>query len=180
VENRSSSQSNRLIGVTQIAQQKTNELSRPRPSHPTTGNKHKRNSSMSSPHPTLIQVSPVPHSTPPPNPFPFLSISPPATPLRRPLLPQCAAGRQRATSGRPSPAAADDPGSSPPSCSCGNRSVGPAGRRRGRRRPASRGISRSTVYLAYCSRPSIGGKVRRDLPVMSPPWPRRRRGRGCG
>jgi hypothetical protein len=160
---RSSRQSNRLIGVTQIAQQNTNKLSRPHPSDPTTENKHKRNTS--SPHPSFKSRAS------------FLS---PATPLRRPLLPQCAAGWQRATSGRPSPAAADEPGSSPPSCSCGNPSVGPAGRRRGRRHPASRGISRSTVYLAYCSRPSVGGKVRRDLPVMSPPWPRRHRGGGCG
>jgi hypothetical protein len=117
--------------------------------------------------PTLVPVT---------NPFPFLS----ASQIRRrqshsaapPSLNVALAGPK----GRPSSAAADDRDSSPTSCSCscGNPSVG---RRRGRRRPSSRGISRSSAYLAGRLRgpawllllPFFGGKVRREpgRPVSS-------------
>jgi hypothetical protein len=74
-----------------------------------------------------------------------------------------------------------------PSAAPSSLNVSLAGRRRGRSRPVSLGVSRSSAYLAgrMCGAigllllPAVSGKVRLDLAVPAPPWRRRRRGRGC-
>jgi hypothetical protein len=72
-----------------------------------------------------------------------------------------------------------------PSAAPSSLNVSLAGQRRGRSRPVSLGVSRSSAYLAgrMCGAigllllPALSGKVRRDLAVPAPPGRRRRRGR---